>query len=75
MTGKKLIMKHTLTLLAAAVEDNDRPPRDTGAGAGLQLFNLADDLAEKKNLADQQPEKARELAEILRKAREAGRTR
>lgn len=57
------------------VEDKDRAPRDTGANSGLQLFNLADDLAETKNLADQQPEKANELAEILRKAREAGRTR
>jgi len=57
------------------VEDNDRPPRDTGAGGGLQLFNLADDLAETKNLTEQQPDKTNELAEILRKAREAGRTR
>ena len=57
------------------VEDKDRAPRDTGASSGLQLFNLADDLAETKNLAEQQPEKANELAEILRKARETGRTR
>ena len=57
------------------VEDKDRAPRDTGAGGGLQLFNLADDLAETKNLADQQPDKTNELAEILRKAHETGRTR
>ena len=57
------------------VEDKDRAPRDTGAGGGLQLFNLVNDLAETKNLADQQPEKTKELAEILRKARETGRTR
>ncbi len=56
-------------------EDKDRAPRDTGASSGLQLFNLADDLAETKNLADQQPDKTNELAEILRKARDAGRTR
>jgi hypothetical protein len=31
--------------------------------------------AETKNLADQQPDKTNELAEILRKARETGRTR
>ena len=57
------------------VEDKDRAPRDTGASSGLQLFNLADDLAETKNVADHQPEKTKELAEILRKARETGRTR
>lgn len=40
------------------VEDKARAPRDTGVSSNLQLFNLADDLAE-----------------ILRKARETGRTR
>ena len=57
------------------LEDNDRPVRDTGAGGGLQLFNLAEDLAETKNLIEQQPEKAKEMEEILNKARAAGRTR
>jgi arylsulfatase A-like enzyme len=57
------------------LEDNDRPVRDTGAGGGLQLFNLAEDLAETKNVAEQQPEKVKELGEILNKAKEAGRTR
>jgi arylsulfatase A-like enzyme len=57
------------------LEDNDRPVRDTGAGGGLQLFNLAEDLAETKNLAEQQPEKTKELEEILNKAKAAGRTR
>jgi arylsulfatase A-like enzyme len=57
------------------LEDNDRPVRDTGAGGGLQLFNLAEDLAETKNITEQQPEKTKELQEILDKARAAGRTR
>ncbi len=57
------------------LEDNDRPVRDTGAGGGLQLFNLAEDLAEKTNVAEQQPEKVKEMEEILNKAKAAGRTR
>ena len=57
------------------LEDNDAPPRDTGAGGGLQLFNLAEDLAETKNLAEQQPDKVKELNAMLDKARADGRTR
>jgi len=58
-----------------AVEDHDRPVRDTGAGGGLQLFNLAEDIGEKKNLAEQQPDKVKELQDLLIKTRAAGRTR
>jgi arylsulfatase A-like enzyme len=34
-----------------------------------QLFNLADDLGETRNLADKNPEKVKELAELLRQMR------
>ena len=44
------------------------------AGAG-ELYNLADDLGEEKNLAAKQPEKVKELSELLRKVREEGRSR
>jgi arylsulfatase A-like enzyme len=71
----KLVVAQKAPPRKIALEDNDRQPLDTGAGGGLQLFNLADDLAETKNLADQQPDKTKELQEILRKARETGRTR
>jgi len=71
----KLIVAQKAPPRKIPLEDHDRPPRDTGAGGGLQLFNLAEDLAEKTNLADQQLEKTKELAAILSKAREAGRTR
>jgi arylsulfatase A-like enzyme len=71
----KLVVAQKAPPRKIALEDNDRQPRDTGAGGGLQLFNLADDLAETKNLADQQPDKTTELKEILQKARAAGRTR
>jgi len=71
----KLVVAQKAPPRKIALEDNDSPPRDTGAGGGLQLFNLADDLAETKNLAEQQPDKTNALQDILIKAREAGRTR
>ena len=40
-----------------------------------QLFNLADDLGESKNLIGEHPEKARELAAMLEKIRTATRSR
>ena len=75
----KLIVAQKFAQKAApkkpGLEDNDKPVRDTGAGGGLQLFNLAEDLGETKNVAEQQPEKAKELEEILSKAKAAGRSR
>ena len=71
----KLIVAQKAPPRKIALEDNDRQPRDTGAGGGLQLFNLAEDPGETKNLAEQQPDKTKELQEILTKARAAGRTR
>jgi len=40
-----------------------------------ELYNLADDLAETKNLADQHPEKVRELTAWWEQIRESGRSR
>ena len=40
-----------------------------------QLFNLADDPAEQNDLAEKMPERVKEFADFLTKAREAGRTR
>ncbi len=45
------------------------------AKGGPQLFNLAEDLGETKNLAEQQPAKVKELAALLEKCRAAARTR
>jgi arylsulfatase A-like enzyme len=50
-------------------------PARRGQGAAEQLYNLADDLGETKNLAVEKGDLAKELAELLKKAREAGRTR
>ena len=46
-----------------------------GQGAAEQLYNLADDLGETRNLAGEKPDLAKELSGLLGKAREAGRTR
>jgi len=40
-----------------------------------QLYNLREDLGEKNNLAEQQPEKVKQMAEALKKLRDDGRTR
>ncbi len=40
-----------------------------------QLYNLAADIGEKQNLADQYPEKVKQLAALLAKLREQGRSR
>ena len=45
-----------------------------GDGEPAQLYNLADDLAEKNNLIHQETAKARELLERLQQAVDAGRT-
>ena len=39
------------------------------------LYNLADDIGERKNLIDREPEKAKELAAVLEKIKSAGRSR
>ncbi|MGB8170912.1 MAG: arylsulfatase [Chthoniobacteraceae bacterium] len=43
--------------------------------AGPQLFNLADDLAEAKDLATEHPEIVQQLKELVNRQRDAGRTR
>ena len=45
-----------------------------GARAG-ELFNLTDDLAETKNLADKNADKVKEMAALLKQLRDAGRSR
>jgi hypothetical protein len=40
-----------------------------------ELYNLADDIGEKKNLAKQDPEKVKELMALLERVRRQGRSR
>ncbi len=46
-----------------------------GQGAAEQLYNLAEDLGETKNLAAEKADLVKDLADLLKKARESGRTR
>lgn len=50
------------------------PKKDNGGGR-VQIYDLAKDLNEQTNLAEQMPEKVKEFTDILAKARESGRTR
>jgi arylsulfatase A-like enzyme len=56
-----------------------RVNRNTNTELGIdpqpQLYNLGDDLAEKRNLAAEHPDKVQELAALLDKIRQDGRTR
>ena len=52
-----------------------RANTESGQASAGQLFNLADDLGETKDLAAEQRDKVRELAEQLAKLRSQGRSR
>jgi arylsulfatase A-like enzyme len=46
-----------------------------GAAAGVQLYNLTDDLGETNNIASQHPEIVQEMTALLQRVREQGRSR
>jgi arylsulfatase A-like enzyme len=48
---------------------------ETGSDPGGQLYNLADDPGETKNLASEQPNRAKEMSAQLQKLRAQGRSR
>ena len=54
---------------------NKNTNTELGIDPQPQLYNLKDDLAEKRNLATEHPDKVQELAALLQKIRHAGRTR
>jgi arylsulfatase A-like enzyme len=54
---------------------NPNTNAETGNAPRGQLYNLADDIGEQKNLATDHPERLREMAAQLQRIREAGRTR
>ncbi|EAQ79277.1 sulfatase [Blastopirellula marina] len=55
----------------AAVREGDWKLIEWYEDGKVELFNLADDIGEKQNLADQQPEKRKELHQKLRQWRKA----
>jgi len=48
---------------------------ETGNSPRPQLYNLAEDIGERRNLAEARPEKAKEMAELLTRLRSLPRTR
>ena len=54
---------------------NQNTNTETGNNPQPQLYNLGDDLGETRNLAEQNPEKVKELAASLNKLRDTGRSR
>lgn len=48
---------------------------EAGKAGPIQLYHLADDLAETKSLVKEKPELAQEMAELLEKIRKQGRSR
>jgi arylsulfatase A-like enzyme len=51
------------------------PPADAGAAPQGELYNLADDLGEMKDLAARHGDKVKEMADLLQAIRRKGRTR
>lgn len=51
------------------------PSKGKRSGSAVQLYNLAEDIAESNNLATQHPTKAKEMEELLQQIRAKGRSR
>ncbi|MCX5670662.1 MAG: sulfatase-like hydrolase/transferase, partial [Planctomycetota bacterium] len=62
-------------LIPGAGGGKGAPKGKRGPAGGPQLYNLADDLAETKNVAAQHPEIVTELSELLNQLRQSGRSR
>ncbi|SFG39119.1 sulfatase family protein [Pontibacter chinhatensis] len=84
--GRSVLVQHAGTL--AIVKDNWKyiepsngraynPLTDIelGNASEPQLYNLSEDIGEKRNLAAQHPEKVRELAQLLQEIKQAGKSR
>ncbi|MCL4201979.1 MAG: arylsulfatase [Pirellulaceae bacterium] len=78
INGSFAIRRGDWKLLLCADSGGWSPPRPgTQQAAGLpplQLYNLADDLGEQKNLQDREPQQVRELTELLERLVADGRS-
>jgi len=54
---------------------NKKTRIELGNNPQPQLYNLANDIGERNNLANENPEKLKELQELLQKLKDEGRTR
>lgn len=86
--NREYVIEHAASGVLSIIKDNwkyiepsDRNPYnprtdiELGHNPEPQLYNLADDIGERKNLANEQPEKLAELVELLKQVREAEITR
>lgn len=85
-TGRDHLVEHagTLSLIKGAFKyiEPSRGPRinnnvniELGNNPNPQLYNIKNDISEKHNLAGEHPEIVKELATLLKKIRDDGRTR
>ena len=85
-TGRDHLVEHagTLSLIqgdwkyiepSKGAKFNKNTNTEMGNDPEPQLYNLKDDLGEKTNLAAQNPEKVKEMAALLQKLRQQGRSR
>lgn len=66
----KLVLPHTYRSYEGVVPGHDGWPGPYARGeSGLELYNLADDISEKNNIADQYPEIVEELTIVADEAR------
>jgi len=72
------IRKGDWKLIPGGVANNpnaQNPPKNPNAAGKPQLFDLSNDIAEAKNVAEEHPEKVKEMLEILTGVREKGSSR
>jgi arylsulfatase A-like enzyme len=73
-TGRELLVEQGPVLSLRVGTWKFIPPGPKGQGKG-QLYNLADDLAETRDVASQHPERVQEMSQRLQQIREKGRSR
>jgi len=68
-SAQQLALRQSSWKFIPGEADRKKAGQPTIAGAGAQLFNLADDLGETKNVASRHPDIVKELSALLEQAR------
>jgi arylsulfatase A-like enzyme len=83
-TGRETLVEHggvlalrqgTWKLIPPAEGAKAKKNKKRGTGPDAQLYNLANDLGETKNVAAEHPDRVREMTAVLDRIREQGRSR
>jgi len=74
--GRDHLVEHAQGIALRRALETDPGERGQGkkAASPLELYNLAGDIGETKNVAAANPEVAREMSELLEKVRASGRS-